>query len=179
MNFMRHPTARNYMVCKQAEFDVTERNVRVFETFLIRTAEVYLNKAEAQAMKGDLSGAVSTLQPLLQTRYATGKLPQLSSLGEKELVKFIRAERRRELCFEGHRWADLKRYAVNSKYPLAKKIVHRVFELKDNTGGTEVGTYTLQPYGEDNGWIMPFQETEMLFNDGALENVDRPDRAID
>lgn len=35
------------MVCKQAEFDVTERNVRVFETFLIRTAEVYLNKAEA------------------------------------------------------------------------------------------------------------------------------------
>ncbi len=177
--FMRHKTARSYyMVCKQAEFEVLNTDPAVFETFLIRTAEVYLNKAEAQAMKGDLAGAVSTLQPLLQTRYAAGKLPQLTSLDEEELVEFIRAERRRELCFEGHRWADLKRYAVNSRYPLAKKIVHRVFELKDNTGGSEVGVYVLKPYGEDNGWIMPFQEEEMLFNDGKLENVERPERLM-
>ena len=114
----------------------------------------------------------------MKTRYAAGKLPQLTSLDEEELVEFIRAERRRELCFEGHRWADLKRYAVNSKYPLAKKIVHRVFELKDNTGGSEVGVYVLKPYGEDNGWIMPFQEEEMLFNDGKLENVERPERLM-
>lgn len=178
--FMIHNTARSYYsVRKQAEFEVNWKDPKVFETFLIRTAEGYLNKAEAHAMKGDLAGAVNALQPLLETRYEVNKLPQIASLGEKELVDFIRAERRRELCFEGHRWPDLKRYAVNSKYPLKKTIVHKVFDLKDNTGGLEVGTYTLGPYGEDNGWIMPFQEDEMLFNEGKLENVERPERTME
>ena len=36
----------------------------------------------------------------------------------------IRLERRRELCFEGHRWFDLRRYAVCEKYPYSKQIRH-------------------------------------------------------
>ena len=43
--------------------------------------------------------------------------------GEK-LVEEIRLERRRELCFEGHRWFDLRRYAVCEKYPYSKQIRH-------------------------------------------------------
>ena len=37
--------------------------------------------------------------------------PTTISEGE-QLVSFIRDERRRELCFENHRWFDLRRYGM-------------------------------------------------------------------
>ena len=93
-------------------------------------------------------------------------------MNEEELVNFIRAERRRELCFEGHRWADLKRYAVNTKYPQRTEIYHTVY-----TGNNRyAGYYVLKPYGEDDGWILPLPEDEIIFNDGALDNPARLDR---
>ncbi len=63
---------------------------RVYDTFLLRTVEVYLNKAEAQAMKGDLSGATATLLPLLETRYAAGML-RLRSERRSWLTSFVRS----------------------------------------------------------------------------------------
>ena len=165
-----------YGLCKSSsdnEAQAKGKAITVSGTFLIRTVEVYLNKAEAQAMKGDLGGAVATLLPFLNTRYAPGKLPQISSLDEEELVNFIRSERRRELCFEGHRWADLKRYAVNSKYPLKIEIRHTIYTGDNNYSGY----YVLKPYGEDDGWILPFPDDEITFNDGELNNPARPDRS--
>ena len=47
------------------------------------------------------------------------------------IVQAVRDERRRELCFEGHRWFDLKRYAVCVKAPYQKAIEH-VFPLYDS-----------------------------------------------
>ena len=150
---------------------------KVFEAFLIRTVEVYLNKAEAQVMKGDVAGAISSLQPLLETRYVSGKLPQLNSFGEKELVEFIREERRRELCFEGHRWPDLKRYAVNTKYPQETTIRHKIYSAQaDYVDGTYAGYYELGPYSEDDGWILPFPQSEITYNNGKLVNPKRPNR---
>ena len=149
----------------------------VFDNFVLRTAELYLNKAEAQAMTGDVAGAAATLQPFLATRYATGKLPQVGALGEKEMVDFIRTERRKEFCFEGHRWPDLKRYAVNSKYPEERTIRHNVYESVDvATLANYGGYYDLGTYGEDDGWILGFPQSEIIFNDGELENPERPDR---
>lgn len=150
----------------------------VFDAFLIRTVEVYLNKAEAQAMKGDLSGAITTLQPLLNTRYAWGKLPQIASLDEKNLVEFIRGERRRELCFEGHRWPDLKRYAVNTKYEKKISIKHSIYSASESSyvEGDYAGFYELKPYGEDEGWILPFPQSEITYNNGQLMNPQRPER---
>lgn len=53
----------------------------------------------------------------------------------EDLVNLIRDERRRELCFEGHRWFDLRRYAVNPKYPLTDyKIIHGVYAEKPESG---------------------------------------------
>lgn len=66
----------------------------------LRYPEILLNKAEAQACLGQ-SEAVSTLRSLMQYRYK--KMPTIPS-GGKELVDFVRLERRKELCYEGHRW---------------------------------------------------------------------------
>ncbi len=76
---------------------------------IIRFAEVLLNKAEAQVMQGDLSGAVSTYNEL---RVRAGLAPH--TLGVEvttptEVRNAVWLERRRELAFEGDRWADLVR----------------------------------------------------------------------
>ena len=185
----RHYTALNHFGVVKNYPDVNGVEMRVgtnppsrvvFENFVLRTVEVYLNKAEAQAMKGNLAGAVTTLQPFLETRYKRGQVPQIASLSEADLVKFIRSERRRELCFEGHRWPDLRRYAVNSKHPAPQTITHIIYNYSGvQTGGTFAGTYTLGTYGEDEGWILPFPVDEITFGDGILENPNRPERPKD
>ena len=73
---------------------------------VIRAAEVVLNKAEAQFNLGLESDALATLDQLRANRY-TGFV----SGGETgaALDAAIQFERRVELCFEGHRWFDLKR----------------------------------------------------------------------
>lgn len=127
-------------------------------------------------MTGDLKGAITTLQSILDTRYTPEKLPEINSMNEEELVNFIRDERRRELCFEGHRWPDLRRYAVNTKYPLKKEINHIIYTPNNVTGGTYAGYFTLKPYGEDGGWILPYPQSEIIYNEDNLINPNRPVR---
>ena len=49
------------------------------------------------------------------------------------LVQQIRDERRRELCFEGHRWFDLRRYAVCETYPFVKSIARNFAVYNETT----------------------------------------------
>ena len=72
--------------------------------FLIRLPEVILNKAEALAMLTRDGDAKTELEKLRSKRFAAA--PSVTATGEA-LIDFIRDERCRELCFEGHRWFDL------------------------------------------------------------------------
>lgn len=122
--------------------------------------------------------AINTIKILLDKRYADHKLPTIGHLSGKELVQFIREERRRELCFEGHRWFDLRRYAVASKYSEEKSISHAIFIMGANLSPSSVAiydrSYTLDPYGEDHAWVLPIPEEEIVFNEGVM--VDNPER---
>ena len=93
----------------------------VSDVFSIRTAEAYLNKAEAEAQLGHDAEACAALTTLRSFRVDGAAQVNLSG---EELVSFVRDERERELCFEGHRWFDLRRYSVDAKYPYSKEIVH-------------------------------------------------------
>lgn len=148
----------------------------VFDCFVIRSAEVYLNKAEAEAMLEQDGDAVLSLKTLMENRFTNHHVPDISGLHGENLVKFIREERRRELCFESQRWFDLRRYAVSSKYPEKKEIEHRVYEAGavDGSLGVFVGTYVLKPYGEDPAWVMPIPADEIVYNKGNL--IDNPER---
>ena len=176
--FNEHARARGKYVQRKTKDIYLSGNIppSVFEAFVLRTVEIYLNKAEAQAMTGDLAGAIASLQPILDTRYTSEKHPDLHTMNEEQLVNFIRDERRRELCFEGHRWPDLRRYAVNTKYPLKKEINHVIYSPNNVTGGTYAGYFTLKPYGEDGGWVLPYPSSEIIYNNGSLVNPDRPER---
>lgn len=100
----------------------------VSDVFSIRTAEAYLNMAEAKAQLGEDAEACSWLSKLRQKRMSQGAEVSLTGA---ELIQYVRDERARELCFEGHRWFDLRRYMVDVKYPYAKEIVHSMSSFQN------------------------------------------------
>lgn len=149
----------------------------------IRLAEVYLNKAEAEAQLGN-GNAVNTIKELLDKRMASGYQVTIPS-GGADLVNFVRNERRKELCFEAHRWFDLRRYAVNERVPLEKEIKHSAYDFTsiDPVTGegiwTKVGYYLLNSYSQEPAsWIMPIPQDAIEFNEGNLLNEKRYDREI-
>ena len=77
--------------------------------FAIRSAEAYLNRAEAYAMKGDLSRAMKDLNTLRRARITPEHAMLETPATQDEAIRLIREERRREFCFEQLRWFDLRR----------------------------------------------------------------------
>ena len=76
----------------------------------IRLSEAYLNRAEARvsAENADIPGALSDLNNLRRHR-----IVNYQDISESNnLLEEIREERRLELCFEYHRWFDLRRYGM-------------------------------------------------------------------
>lgn len=147
----------------------------VSDCFCLRLSEAYLNLAEASAMTDGGEGrAQSILAELMGKRMTDAEA--VTATGEA-LVKAIREERRRELCFEGHRWFDLRRYAVSPKFPETKNIKHVSYDYSygDNTTpGIEKGYYMLPAY-PDGGWVMPIPSEEIEQTDGAIVNNERED----
>lgn len=144
----------------------------ISDCFLLRLPEVHLNLAEALAMTDQDGEARVVLADLMKTR-----IPNLRTLTEsgEALVKLIRKERRRELCFECQRWFDLRRYAVSPKYPEALSIRHGMFE--HNAGdaedkGTYIGYYELPAY-PDGAWVMPIPTYEIEQTEGAIIQNER------
>ena len=147
--------------------------------FLLRLAEVVLNKAEAQVMLGKNSEAAQTINSLRTKRFAVANAAPTDG---NQLVNFIRDERRRELCFEGHRWFDLRRYAVNSKYPLSSDytITHPAYAYNESKGTAEqVGYYVLESYQKDQAaWVIPVPDETINFNRGEIQNLVRKTREM-
>ena len=95
----------------------------VSDNYLFRTSEAYLNLAEAAVFGNDEPKAREVLGQLLAKRFTTP--PVVSKSGEA-LIRLIQAERQRELCLEGHRWYDIRRYTVlpEGKGKWTKTITH-------------------------------------------------------
>lgn len=74
---------------------------------LLRLAEMYLIRAEANARTGAADATVLADINILRTR--AGATPVTAS-GQAALLDAILAERRLELAFEGHRFFDLRRH---------------------------------------------------------------------
>lgn len=97
------------------------------DNFLFRVSEAYLNLAEAAAFNGD-DGEARRVLGLLQAK----RFSSTSTINESgnALIDLIRRERQRELCLEGHRWFDLRRYAACEKYPWTKTYRHTYTEYE-------------------------------------------------
>lgn len=118
----------------------------ISDGMMLRVSEAYLNYAEALAMQNKADEANATLHKIREQRISNF-IPE--NYTGAELINEIRIERRRELCFEGHRWFDLRRYAVNATYPYQKNIVRIYNAYSDSYSFVATHTYIL-PAGDPN-----------------------------
>lgn len=155
----------------------------VSDVFALRTAEAYLNLAEAAACAGDESAARGALNALREKRIEADFFDpaQVDALSGEELVKFVREERRRELCLEGHRWFDLRRYRVAKAYPEEITLTHiHVNKVRNQT----TGGYDIQWQrrfvlpSDDPAWVLPIPLDEIDKNTG-MENNPREERSFE
>lgn len=133
----------------------------------IRLSEAYLNYAEAKAMlfkEGNAAARTEAEKALtdLRTKRMPAEYATVEINNADELVTFTREERRRELCFENHRWFDLRRYGM----PEIKHTWH--------ASATDTKTYTLK--AKDPAYTLPLPPTALEQHTGMQQNPLAPKR---
>jgi hypothetical protein len=78
---------------------------------MFRISEMYLILAEVAVHEGNLANAATRVRAI-RTARTTAPIPALTYTSAQQAYADILLERRRELCFEGHRYVDLKRMGV-------------------------------------------------------------------
>lgn len=155
------------------KYNTGNYRARVSDVLSMRAAEAWLNMAEACAMIGGASeGTANEYLNTLRRNRIVGYADR--SYSGEELVNQIRLERRKELCFEGHRWFDLRRYSVCKKYPYSKKI-YRSFSFYTSTYALErIETYVLEE--NDPAYVFAIPRTVLEFDTEPMPDNERPER---
>jgi hypothetical protein len=89
--------------------------VQLNDIKIFRTPEMYFLKAEALADAGNFAGVAAQLQAVTNARFVAGTAPVIATPTTTQAAfAEILKQRRIELCFEGHRYLDLKRLGVKA-----------------------------------------------------------------
>ncbi len=132
----------------------------------VRVAELYLNRAEALAQRFIATGdaqfrtqALADLNFLREYRYDTRNVAYqpVDIADGNELLSFCRDERRRELCYEEHRWFDLRRYGMPE--------IRHTFR-----GSTEEQAVEHVLAAGDKRYVLPIPETALAKNPNLVPN---------
>lgn len=115
----------------------------------MRTAEVYLILAEANARLNDVRESVRVLNLLREKRIKGDEAQLPEPATQREMILAIIDERRKELPFGFSRFWDLKRFNTEADYA---KTITRTFPLVSTD--VEQRTYTLRP--DSRLYIIPF-----------------------
>jgi hypothetical protein len=139
----------------------------MYATVGMRTPEVYLIQAEAEARLNNIGKAVQLLNTLRAKRIAGGNTDIATPSSQTEMVKLIIKERRKELLFGFHRFFDLKRLNIEPEY---QKTVTHVFPVVNISAAYPQQTYTLQP--NSRMYIIPFPHSARDKNPNLTLNTD-------
>lgn len=78
---------------------------------IMRVSEMYLVRAEALARQSQFGPAAEDIQAIRTARGSTDNSAAGAYANLNAAIQDIKNERRLELCYEGHRYLDIKRYA--------------------------------------------------------------------
>ena len=123
----------------------------------VRTSEAWLNKMEAEAMLGKDAAAMKDLNDFRKTR-VVGYVDE--NLSGDALLTAIKNERRKELCFEGHRWFDLRRWGMPE--------IHHVYQDSRVSDGGHKYDFVLRH--NDPMYTLPFPAICIRSNSGLVQN---------
>lgn len=131
-----------------------------------RLSEAFLNIAEASVMVYKETGSeeyriksIDALDQLRAKRFAPEDFKATQVETPDELISVVREERRWELCFENHRWFDLRRYGC----PELKHVWY------DESG--EAIEYTLRE--KDPGYTLLIPQEAFTQNPSLVQNETR------
>jgi len=123
-----------------------------------RLSEIYLNYAEAQFYLGNNATAIQYLDLIRERAGITNKLP--STLSGTNLENKIRNERQIELCLEGHRYYDVRRWkiaGITENKPLMGVIITKNSNASKNYNYTQVQTRIFKP----QHYLLPIPKSEI------------------
>lgn len=146
------------------QFKSTSKSTTQVYGYALRTAEAYLNRAEAYAEDGKLIEALNDLNFLRKFRIKKATYVDLASSVKEEVIEMVRKERRLEFCYEQMRWFDLRRWDM-------PEITHEFIEQYNPT--TVSSFYTLK--AKDDAYTLPIPLAVMEYQPD-LKNNPRPVR---
>ena len=123
-----------------------------------RLSEIYLNYAEAQFYLGNNAAAIQYLDLIRDRAGIKTKLP--AGLSGTNLENKIRNERQIELCLEGHRYYDVRRWKIASiteNKPLMGVIITKNGNTGKNYNYTQVQTRVFKP----QHYLLPIPKSEI------------------
>lgn len=132
-------------------FDGVKTNRGRADVKLIRTAEILLVRSEAYARKGDLTNAYTDYKALRDARNAGVSVAFTS---QTDALDKILDERARELCYEGARLEDIKRFG--------KTIVRSNQDIRPN--------YKNLTFSDVDKYTLPIPQAEVFANRNIQQN---------
>ncbi len=139
-------------------------NVKQWVVF--RLAEVYLNYAEACAELGETAEALKYLNYI---RTEKAGLPAVTLAGS-DLMNSIREERRIELCFEGHRFFDIRRWGIAEVGSL--DAMGMVIEKQNDGSFTYTPLVVQKRVWVPSFYLYPIPRVETQKNPAIVQNPD-------
>jgi starch-binding outer membrane protein, SusD/RagB family len=117
VNDPNYLTSTNYQTSDNLPIDkysgiVGTGNALINDIKAFRVSEMVLIQAEGRVFAGDLTGAATLIKSIRDKRSISGPRPLPVYANATDAWGDILDERRVELCFEGHRYIDLKRLGV-------------------------------------------------------------------
>lgn len=102
---------------------------------VLRCSEMYLVRSEARLFQNDLKGASEDLLAVrsraLGTVAGDSDIARMVSSGADAVFSQIKEERKKELCFEGHRFFDLARWNDDIVRPASSNSSARIVRYPD------------------------------------------------
>lgn len=157
---VRNATPTGYYLRKYVNPDLNLDNdqTSVHTWILIRLAEIYLNYIEALNEYDPGNADIKIYYDKIRNRAGMPGLP--SGLNQNQVRELIRQERAVELCFEGKRFWDLRRWMDKESLTAPLRAVEITREND--------GTFTYKPYEletrtfEDKMYFYPIPQQELL-----------------